>query len=202
MSSIVQDGTDNKTVSQKRLQSEILVNPTYLENKFNKTELLTLCKAYSVKAKGLYSKKNISDKLKPIILQSENFTDCQVFLGNSNVDLESVPGPSQINMMQTVSVESEKPKKRKSPHTDDIEQMSKTRKSRIQISKGKGKGKKKPKTVKWPCGICGKDASEDSVGCDGCDIWYHADCLKIEQLEDLPDEWYCQECKNQDNVTD
>ena len=48
--------------------------------------------------------------------------------------------------------------------------------------------------MKWPCGICRNDASIDSVGCDRCDTWFHSDCLKIENLDELGDEWFCQTC--------
>ncbi|CAC5399564.1 unnamed protein product [Mytilus coruscus] len=39
-----------------------------------------------------------------------------------------------------------------------------------------------------------KYASSDSVGCDRCDTWYHAVCLKIDDLENLGDPWHCQPC--------
>ncbi|XP_033750975.1 uncharacterized protein LOC117335144 [Pecten maximus] len=61
--------------------------------------------------------------------------------------------------------------------------------------------KRKTTEVQWPCGICEKDASVNSVGCNGCDIWYHGDCLQIEDLDNLPDEWFCQKCEKEDTYT-
>merc|ERR1711874_451988 len=29
--------------------------------------------------------------------------------------------------------------------------------------------------LKWPCGVCGDDASDDSVKCLECELWIHID---------------------------
>jgi hypothetical protein len=59
------------------------------------------------------------------------------------------------------------------------------------------KGQKKRKTgPKYPCGVCKRECEDNVLGCDGCDSWFHADCLKIEDLDELPDKWFCNECGN------
>jgi hypothetical protein len=68
------------------------------------------------------------------------------------------------------------------------------------ISKGKGKGEKKAKksvSCKVPCGVCSMECSHNVVCCDGCDIWFHTDCIHVENLDELPDEWFCNTCKDE-----
>ncbi|XP_067668320.1 ATP-dependent DNA helicase PIF7-like [Haliotis asinina] len=62
--------------------------------------------------------------------------------------------------------------------------------------KGKGKGKMKEShlPVVYPCGICSEDCYMDSVACDLCDRWFHGNCLKIDNLDSLPEEWFCPSC--------
>ncbi|KAL3870446.1 hypothetical protein ACJMK2_038514 [Sinanodonta woodiana] len=82
---------------------------------------------------------------------------------------------------------------------DGVKHSQSTLKRKVNII-CKGKSKKAKKAAEWPCGICGKDASDNSVACDKCDIWFHGDCMRIEDLNALPDEWFCPTCtKNQDS---
>lgn len=42
------------------------------------------------------------------------------------------------------------------------------------------------------CSACGN--AGDVVCCDGCPRSFHFECVDMVQSEDLPDEWYCNEC--------
>ncbi|XP_062608034.1 uncharacterized protein LOC134269858 isoform X2 [Saccostrea cucullata] len=66
--------------------------------------------------------------------------------------------------------------------------------SKRKPSKGKGKAKAKKKKVKFPCGGCSYECIENAIACDGCDDWYHFQCVDIDP-ENTPNEWYCQHCK-------
>lgn len=55
--------------------------------------------------------------------------------------------------------------------------------------------RQRKKKIKWPCGVCDKDASNNSVGCDKCEQWYHGKCVNIHDLSDLPDTWFCSSCQ-------
>ncbi len=50
------------------------------------------------------------------------------------------------------------------------------------------------------CNICGlKDRDEMQLMCDECEYYHHIDCLDP-PLEKIPDgDWYCPECKNDEN---
>jgi hypothetical protein len=37
--------------------------------------------------------------------------------------------------------------------------------------------------------VCKRECEDNVLGCDGCDSWFHADCLKIEDLDELPDKY-------------
>ncbi|XP_062593851.1 uncharacterized protein LOC134255346 [Saccostrea cucullata] len=66
--------------------------------------------------------------------------------------------------------------------------------SKRKPSKGKGKAKAKKKKVKFPCGGCSYECIENAIACDGCDDWYHFQCVDIDP-ENTTSEWYCQHCK-------
>ena len=60
-----------------------------------------------------------------------------------------------------------------------------------------------PRTVKYPCGICGKacvwSRNVRSVACSNCDQWFHKNCLNMptvlyEPLEQTDISWYCCGC--------
>ncbi|KAJ6785833.1 hypothetical protein PWT90_10241 [Aphanocladium album] len=42
------------------------------------------------------------------------------------------------------------------------------------------------------CSACGN--AGDVLCCDGCPRSFHFECVNLDQTEDLPDEWYCNEC--------
>ncbi|KAJ4158275.1 uncharacterized protein LMH87_008808 [Akanthomyces muscarius] len=42
------------------------------------------------------------------------------------------------------------------------------------------------------CSACGN--AGDVLCCDGCPRSFHFECVNLAQAEDLPDEWYCNEC--------
>ena len=56
---------------------------------------------------------------------------------------------------------------------------------------------KAPKTVLWPCGICGSSCSENSVCCDLCDKWHHFTCLNCNE-DEFEADWFCPACKSCD----
>lgn len=58
---------------------------------------------------------------------------------------------------------------------------------------------KKPRTcaetkVQYPCGYCEYQCTENVVACDECGIWHHAECIHVEDVGDLPDQWICETC--------
>ena len=43
-----------------------------------------------------------------------------------------------------------------------------------------------------------EDTDEQLYTCDGCQNWFHSDCIKGHKPSDDPDEeWYCDECAKQ-----
>ncbi len=45
-----------------------------------------------------------------------------------------------------------------------------------------------------------KDSNVLMIGCDGCDEWYHPDCINLSGAElekaKQSDKWFCVKCKN------
>ena len=194
------------------MQSELLSNVTFLETNFKKTELNVLCLAYNMKGfKSVSTKKGIAEMLRPVILSHESMLNFEAVFELQEASTseqqhveETIPLSESVDHLEEEQSEQLSEITNQSGATSDREeggqskckQSSKRRNTRKRKSMGtkKGKGKKRKGPVKWPCGICTKDASSDSVGCDRCDTWYHADCLKIDDLEKLGDPWYCQPC--------
>ncbi|KAJ8313158.1 hypothetical protein KUTeg_009289 [Tegillarca granosa] len=187
METLASDKTDGKAASHKRLQSELLKDSTFLEENFKKTELVKLCQMYQVKQKSSHSKKHIADLLKPIVIESSHIPSLFIDLQTTEAPESPIPS-SSVSNIQGCSTSM--------LHT---EESVKVKKRKIGVGKGKGK-RRKTSIVKWPCGICGDDANFDSVGCDGCDTWFHGTCLKIENLDDLPSEWFCENCKEEGDI--
>ena len=198
--SLKNDTSENKCASHKRLQSEIIQDGSFLEKTFKKHELNILCKVYEVQNLKLsFTKKVIAQLLKPAILQAEGMKNDR--LSTIDEDMTSAEGSFQTDDKPSSSglnreQECEQPPVSpcsSQPVLKKIDKKTETVNKRKRSSKGKRKKIKKG-PVKWPCGICHLDASSDSVGCDRCDTWYHGDCLKIENLDDLGDEWFCKNC--------
>jgi len=58
----------------------------------------------------------------------------------------------------------------------------------------------KKKCKECGCRKCGKKDEQDSqIMCDECDGAYHIKCLGLKALPE-EDEWFCPECKNEDNI--
>ena len=58
-----------------------------------------------------------------------------------------------------------------------------------------------PCSPRYPCGVCGKavKARDRAVACDGCDIWYHTNCMLMNShvfnaLRDSDISWLCFTC--------
>ncbi|XP_043195620.1 stress response protein nst1-like isoform X3 [Amphibalanus amphitrite] len=54
--------------------------------------------------------------------------------------------------------------------------------------------------VEYPCGVCGRESEgTDCVACDGCDVWHHMRCLKMDRRARrqvmCQDSWYCRRCR-------
>lgn len=84
--------------------------------------------------------------------------------------------------------------------TEDEQKRGLKKTVKRKISKGKGNDKKKAKksvACKFPCGVCSMECSDNVVCCDGCDTWFHADCIHVENLDELPDNWFCNICKDE-----
>ena len=68
----------------------------------------------------------------------------------------------------------------------------------IELNPGPRHGNTKPKQT-FPCGICNKNCTwrQRSVACDGCEIWYHKNCLNMntaiyQNLQNVS--WLCCKC--------
>ena len=44
------------------------------------------------------------------------------------------------------------------------------------------------------CVVCGMD-DDSGVHCDGCDAWFHTNCVGLADLPEAP-EWFCPLCDN------
>ena len=72
MDVIKQDSSENKVVSHRRLQSEIIKSSTYLEQRqFLRNDLIQLCEFYNVKYTKSMTKKQLSKKLYDPIKEHE-----------------------------------------------------------------------------------------------------------------------------------
>ena len=68
----------------------------------------------------------------------------------------------------------------------------------IELNPGPRHGNTKPKQT-FPCGICNKNCTwrQRSVACDGCEVWYHKNCLNMntaifQNLQNVS--WLCCKC--------
>ena len=183
---IKSDQTQEKIASHKRLQSEILKDDSYLSNKFTKAELDLLSKANNISVKGRQSKKELGVAVSNAIMASEKMSLPQI---NTSGDCSPI---------REKTGRSDEPKGGCAETSETAEaSLGKTNSRRGR--KGKGKAKKSKKTL-WPCGVCNNKCNEDSVACDGCDSWYHFTCIHIENENELGEEWYCNNCKADNNV--
>ncbi|CAC5357486.1 PIF1 [Mytilus coruscus] len=180
---IKEDTTEHKKMSHKRLQYEVMKTEDYLIN-FIKGELHLLCIAYGITARNYKTKAQISTILKQCILNSANMSN-----------------PSALDKDEEKTVEDiEKVSSSSIPIGKEGGKLS-TKRKIVNKVKGGGKKKSKKSVCKYPCGVCRKECSWNVVGCDGCDTWYHADCIQVEDLDELPDEWMCNTCKDElDNM--
>lgn len=47
----------------------------------------------------------------------------------------------------------------------------------------------------WICPACAQvDNGTPMIGCDGCDAWYHWECVGIQVPPDVNEDWYCRAC--------
>jgi hypothetical protein len=197
MKTITDDKTTNKIVSHKRLQAEILDEETSILNSFTKADLLILCMAYCLSVKVQKNKKQIIEALKPVILKCSDIPNVAVF--NRPEDDSGVNIEDQI-VTQGASESVSGSGSTQSSATENQQKSGLKKTVKRKISKGKGKGEKKAKksvSCKFPCGVCSMECSHNVVCCDGCDIWFHADCIHVENLDELPDEWFCNTCKDE-----
>lgn len=108
----------------------------------------------------------------------------------STADDEFVAGPSGFVEYTVAEPSTSKPTKRTSNRA--VSGIPTKRKP----SEDKGKSGMKG-VPKYPCGICKKECKNNVVGCDRCDSWFHSGCINVINLDDLPDEWFCEDCSNQ-----
>ena len=197
MKTITDDKTINKMVSHKRLQVEILDEETSILSSFTKADLLILCMAYCLSVKVQKHKKQIIEALKPVILKCSDIPNVAVF--NRPEDDSGVNIEDQI-VTQGASESVSDSGSTQSSATEDQQKSDLKKTVKRKVSKGKGKCKKKAKksvSCKFPCGVCSMECSHNVVGCDGCYTWFHADCIHVENLDELPDEWFCNTCKDE-----
>ncbi|XP_048735300.2 uncharacterized protein LOC125650810 [Ostrea edulis] len=173
---IQNDNSPNKEASHKRLQSELLSDKTFLQ-KFKKEELNRLCEYY--KFNPVQSKKKLVVDLGDYILRAEGMN----FAKQSNVSTQgSEDNPDTCS----------RPKRK----CQDVRREIVASGSKKKETRKKRTATKKPKQIKWPCGACGGEATENSVGCDNCEKWFHAACVNIDidDLDSLPEVWFCRTC--------
>ena len=60
---------------------------------------------------------------------------------------------------------------------------------------------------KWPCGTCSLQCNDNSIFCEGCQMWYHSRCenlslrdLKV--LQDLSEDYLCSSCTHVGGIFD
>ena len=153
--------------------------------------------AYCLSVKVQKSKKQIIEALKPVILKCSDIPNVAVF--NRPEDDSGVNIEHQI-VTQGASESVSDSGSTQSSATEDQQKSELKKTVKRKVSKGKGKCKKKAKksvSCKFPCGVCSMECSHNVVGCDGCYTWFHADCIHVENLDVLPDEWFCNTCKDE-----
>lgn len=195
--SIKEDTSVGKMISHRRLQSEILKSEDFLSSTFTKAELEKLCLACKCPFDKKLSKKSTSEKLHEIISSSESMLNTSTFgnLGSPDESRLHVNlAPLEAQCIEPVASTSGLVSAVQSKVSNVSPPV--IAKRRRPTKRGK-KGQKKRKTgPKYPCGVCKRECEDNVLGCDGCDSWFHADCLKIEDLDELPDKWFCNECGN------
>ncbi|KAK3093385.1 hypothetical protein FSP39_014871 [Pinctada imbricata] len=72
MTTIMNDTSNQKIISHRRLQSEVMKSNKFLVDKFKKTELQTLCAFYGVSYKSQQTKNALSEALIPVITAADN----------------------------------------------------------------------------------------------------------------------------------
>ena len=60
---------------------------------------------------------------------------------------------------------------------------------------------------KWPCGTCDLQCNDESIFCEGCRMWYHAECdnlsvSDLKALQDLTEDYLCSSCTHVNGVFD
>ncbi|CAC5389966.1 unnamed protein product [Mytilus coruscus] len=181
LDTIKEDTTKQKDMSYKRLQYEVMKTEDYLIT-FTKGELNLLCKAYRITVTLSKTKAQISTILNQTILNSANMSNPSAL----DKDGEKTDHVEEIKKVSSSSI----------PIGKEGDKLSVKRKI-VKKVKGGGKKKSKKSVCKYPCGVCRKECSWNVVGCDECDTWYHADCIQVEDLDELPDEWLCNTCKDE-----
>ncbi|KAJ8310830.1 hypothetical protein KUTeg_012695 [Tegillarca granosa] len=216
MKFIYEDKSDEKHSTHLKLKSKIFDDGKLCFNKFAKTDLSKLCKAYEIQFASRDSVDTLKEKLCAVIPERDKITFA-VHLKKVSVIHEPVqestsqstelgepgpssdlgepqPGPSTSTEAPSVgdpvsisaSQTKSKLKKRKSV-------FSKTSRNK---KKGKSTRENEDKTI---CPICKNEylQHEEWLACDICDTWYHRNCTTISGNEwnNIGEtDWYCAEC--------
>lgn len=53
----------------------------------------------------------------------------------------------------------------------------------------------KEQTYVFKCNVCKETALDKTILCEDCRYWFHMECVKIEDFNNLPRDWYCLKCR-------
>eukprot|EP00092_Neocalanus_flemingeri_P014807 GFUD01015981.1.p1 GENE.GFUD01015981.1~~GFUD01015981.1.p1 ORF type:complete len:1877 (+),score=582.30 GFUD01015981.1:47-5677(+) len=106
------------------------------------------------------------------------------------------------NSSSSDTEEEERKKKRKKKHRKQLDDSDVSESPALDTSNTSieedQEVKEKKETVSY-C-FCDKPESEDMIGCDFCDMWYHPDCLGLDEQQAVSltkcDSWMCPECED------
>jgi len=205
MAYILNDKSENKITSHLKLKSNISECGLSAFDNFTKKQLVSLCKAYTVKIANSNDKKTICGKLQSAIQTlslipkvEELSKDCveevdKLLLSETHSSEDQQPSTSGVS----ISVVQDKP-------VEKPEQSKKTERKKRKCSSLTYKRKKKTKTPSKKkdetlCSKCSRiyDENDDWIQCDLCDKWYDRTCQNIDEetFANLGEEdWYCLEC--------
>lgn len=172
---IYSDTSDGKHVSHLQLKACVLQNSEcFLDRVYTKADLILLCKAYGSHFTNSDTKKVLNGRLVSAISNADGFTDVHVIQPSKSSDSSASGGKRKSAASKELTSTSPKPGTSTQTGNED----------------------------ETHCKVCRKieHESEEWIGCDQCDGWFHRLCAGLEDdtewntLNSTEMNWYCKNC--------